>query len=98
MTSRVVTAKFFVTDWVLIAAAVTVKRDPNQRLSKSAVLTQAQDWYSSNGEQLDNGDLADLNIDAPTEREYDQALAWVQKYWPDVNDVGFEDSRLESWL
>lgn len=98
MSNRVVTARYFVSDWVLIAAAIAVKRNPDVRLSKRAVLAQAQEWYETNGEQLDSGDLADVNIDSPTPREYEQALAWVMKYWPDVNDVGLEDSRLESWL
>ena len=82
--SRVIKVKHYVSDWVLIAAAVAVTRKQGVRLSKSAVMAQAAEWYEIYGSQLDAGDYQDVNEDAPETKEYDRALAWVRKYWPEV--------------
>lgn len=82
--SRVIKVKHYVSDWVLIAAAVAVNRKPGVRLSKSAVMAQAAEWYEIHGSQLDTGDYEDLNEDSPEGKEFDRAVAWVQKYWPEV--------------
>lgn len=81
MSSRNVKVTHYVDDWVLIAAAVVVKRTPAVRLSKSSVLTQAADWYEMFGSQLNSGDYSDLGEDSPEQKEYEQAATWVQKYW-----------------
>lgn len=85
MSSRTVKVSHHVDDWVLIAAAVVVKRTPGVRLSKSSVLTKAADWYREFGDQLDAGDYDDLGEDWPEDRELDQAVAWARKYWSEVS-------------
>ena len=82
--SRVIKVKHYVSDWVLIAAVVVVNRTPGVRLSKSAVMAQATEWYEMNGSQLDAGDYDDLNEDWPEDRELDRAVAWVRKHWSEV--------------
>ena len=84
MSNRRIKVTHYVSDWVLIAATVAVNRKPGVRLSKSAVMAQAAEWYDIYGSQLDAGDYEDLNEDSPENREYDRALAWVRKYWPEV--------------
>ena len=81
MSNRRIKVTHYVSDWVLVAATVVVKRTPGVRLSKSAVMAQAADWYDMYGSQLDAGDYDDLGEDWPEDRELDQAVAWVQKYW-----------------
>ncbi len=82
--SRNIKVQHYIHDWVLIAATVVVNRTPGVRLSKSSVLTKAADWYFELGDQLNAGDYDDLNEDSPEDKEYDRALAWVRKYWPEV--------------
>ena len=74
----------------LLAATKPQKKKTETRMAKclpsrSSVLTKAADWYREFGDQLDAGDYDDLGEDWPEDRELDQAVAWVRKYWSEVS-------------